>query len=147
MSASLQSWGRMGFAVLALALTSLHGQADDEVRRSFDRMLARDAAAAATTAVVSAEAPPADPADPLVAALVQPLRDGVWPEARPAMAAARLADPVVAGFARMLSHEPSTHTPPLPADVGTDPLIAAVVLPLLRERAVTVAGGAPIARH
>lgn len=145
MSASLQSWGRMGFAVLALALTSLHGQADDEVRRSFDRMLARDAAAPATTAV-NAEAPPAGPADPLVAALVRPLRDGVWPEAQPAMPP-RLADPVVAGFARMLGHEPSSHTPPLPTDAGTDPLIAAVVLPLLRERAVTVAGGAPIVRH
>lgn len=136
MSATLQSWGRVGFAVLALALTSLNGQADDEVRRSFDRMLAHEAAPATQAA------PAAAPADPLVAALVVPLRDGVWPR-EPAAD----ADPVVASFSRMLNHEPSSHVPALPADAGTDPLVAAVVLPLLRERAVTVAGRATLTRH
>ncbi len=139
MSATLQSWGRMGFAVLALALTSLSGQADSEVRGSFDRMLAHDATPATQAAPAAAFA---GPADPLVAALVVPLRDGVWP-AEPAAD----ADPVVASFSRMLNHEPSRHVPMLPVDAGTDPLVAAVVLPLLREKAITVARAAPVSRH
>jgi hypothetical protein len=40
------------------------------------------------------------------------------------------ADPVRDSFDRMFNHEPSRATPMLPADAGTDPLIAAMVEPL-----------------
>ncbi|KAB2912642.1 MAG: hypothetical protein F9K29_18485 [Hyphomicrobiaceae bacterium] len=49
-------------------------------------------------------------------------------------------DPVLASFQRMLTHQPSRLAPPIPAGIESDPLIAAVVLPLLRSGHVQVVG-------
>jgi hypothetical protein len=46
------------------------------------------------------------------------------------------ADPVVQSFERMLAHQPSMHTPALPAQAHADPLIDAVARPLLRSTRV-----------
>ena len=110
---------------LALALASAPSLAGDPVRESFDRMLTPHAANAAPHVAATGTA------DPLIAALVVPLRDGVWPSAH--------IDPVAESFARMLNHEPSRLAPPIPAGSGVDPLIAAMVWPLLREQQMTVA--------
>ena len=91
----------------------------DPVMDSFDRMLTH---AAATMAA----ARPVEPADPLVSALVEPLRD-----ARAAGAvhvAAAGDDTIRAGFDRMLQHEPTPLAARVPA--GTDPLVAALIEPL-----------------
>lgn len=41
-------------------------------------------------------------------------------------------DPVLASFQRMLAHEPNRAAPQVPANFERDPLIEALVLPLLR---------------
>lgn len=105
----------------------------DPLRAGFDRLLAGEPVAARPAAI------PAAPADPLVGAIVLPLRDGVWP------ARAAAGDAVAESFARMLQHEPSRHLPLRPDAAAADPLIAAVVWPLLRSNACTVAGATP--RH
>ena len=46
-------------------------------------------------------------------------------------------DPVTASFQRMLNHEPNRVAPPIPASFERDPLIEALVLPLLRWSAST----------
>lgn len=88
----------------------------DPVTDSFERMLTHAPAAVAV-------ARPVEPADPLVAALVAPLRDGYA-----TTVAARADDPVRASFSRMLDHAPTHTRAPVPA--GTDPLVAALVVPL-----------------
>lgn len=98
---------------LSVAAVAVHA---DPVVDSFDRMLAH-----APTATPVAR--PAEPADPLIAALVAPLRDG-----HAASVAARADDPVLASFDRMLRHEPTHTRAPVPA--GTDPLVAALIVPL-----------------
>jgi hypothetical protein len=113
---------------LTLLLAAAPGFAADGVRAGFERMLAREPAAAVHPAAAQ------ELADPLIAAVVVPLRDGWWPERR--------VDAVVESFARMLNHEPNWITPPLPADAGTDPLITAMVWPLLRANHIAVAGQA-----
>jgi hypothetical protein len=47
----------------------------------------------------------------------------------------------------MLAHQPGPAAAALPADAGADPLIAAVVLPLLRANQFPAAGVGPLARH
>ena len=136
MFATLKSSLKIGCVALALAFANSSGAAEDPVRVSFDRMLTHAPAPASAPAGASAAA------DPLVAALVVPVRDGTRP-AGPASA----TDPVAESFARMFAHEPSRHTPALPESASVDPLIAAVVWPLLRSNQYTVAGGAPAARH
>jgi hypothetical protein len=131
MSTPLTASLKTGLVAAALLLASSPGMAFDSLRAGFDRLLADE------PAPVSAAATPAGPADPLLAAMVLPLRDGV----RPAQAVA--GDPVTESFARMLRHEPSRHSPPLPGDDVADPLIAAVVLPLLRANHYTVASLTP----
>lgn len=123
-----------GCLAVALAFAASPGFAADPLRDGFDRMLAPRPAAAHAPAV------PQGPADPLTAALVAPLRDGVTraPAARP-------NDPVAESFARMLSHEPHWAAPALPAGTGTDPLIAAVARPLLRAPYGTLS--VPLARR
>jgi len=128
MFATRQSFPWSTSVALALVLSHAPGFAADPARASFDRMLSHQPAPAVRPAIVR------EPADPLIAALVVPLRDGAWPE--------RTSDAVAESFARMLDHEPSRIAPPLPADAGTDPLIAAVVWPLLRTHQITVAGHA-----
>jgi hypothetical protein len=127
MSTSLNASLKSGLVAAALLLASSPGMAFDSLRTSFDRILADEPAS------VQAAATPAGPADPLLAAMVLPLRDGVRAEQTLA------GDPVAESFARMLRHEPSRHAPPLPGDAVADPLIAAVVLPLLRSNHYTVA--------
>ena len=122
---------------VALALGGVAGAslAADPVRESFDRLLAHE-----STLGSSAGAPRTE-ADPLVALVVMPLRDGT---AAPVAARAAIADdakdPVTQSFARMLNHEPSRFMPARPDRADVDPLIAAVVLPLLRAQSVAVAG-------
>jgi hypothetical protein len=127
MYASLFTTLKAGGVAAALLVASSPGMAFDSLRAGFDRLLADEPAA------VSAAATPAGPADPLLAAMVLPLRDGVAP------AQAVAGDPVAESFARMLAHAPSRHSPPRPAGEVADPLIAAVVLPLLRANHYTVA--------
>lgn len=128
MFAKLHPSLKIAAVAAALAAASSPGMAFDPLRASVERMLADEPVAARPVAV------PAGPADPLLAAIVRPLRDGARP------AGAEVADPVAASFARMLRHEPSRHVPPLPQDAGVDPLIAVVVLPLLRAHPILVAG-------
>jgi hypothetical protein len=113
---------------LALVLAAAPGFAADAVHASFARMLAHEPAAAVHPAAVQ------EPADPPIAAVVVPLRDGSWPERR--------ADAVLESFARMLNHEPSWVTPQRPADAGADPLVAAMVWPLQRANQFNVASQA-----
>ena len=127
MSAKPRSFAASASVTLMLALVAAPAFAGDPVQQSFVRMLAPR-----EPIVVPAAAAPA-PADPLIAALVVPLRDGVWP--------VRRVDPVAESFARLFNHESSWATPSAPAG-DADPLIAAVVQPLLRSSQITVA-----ARH
>jgi hypothetical protein len=92
--------------------------ASEGVLESFERMLTHEPGRGVPLASAQVTA------DPLVEAMVVPLRDGIRP------APPRAADPVAESFARMLAHVPSTHVPPVPAGIGADPLIAAVVEPL-----------------
>lgn len=115
-------------AALGLACAASPVRAEDAARASFDRMLAHQASSHVVTA-------PAQAADPLVALLVAPLRDRGQAAA---IAQAVSGDPIVASFARMLAHEPARVTPPVPAGEGPDPLIAAMVRPLLETRHYTV---------
>lgn len=103
-------------ALVLFASVGAHA-ADDALTQSFDRMFAHAPASGAVAA------PAGQAADPLLAAMVVPLRDGfAAPQPR--------HDAVLAGFTRMLQHAPSRHTPALPASVGADPLQLAMVEPL-----------------
>jgi hypothetical protein len=131
-------------AAVALAVTGASSAsfATEPVSASFDRMLAHQAAPTGR----------ADPArtdvDPLVAAIVVPLRDGTAaPTSVRAAIAGNATDPVAESFARMLSHEPGRFAPARPAGDEADPLIAAIVLPLLRTGHLAVAASAPVARE
>jgi hypothetical protein len=44
-------------------------------------------------------------------------------------------DAVTTSFLRLLNHEPNTVAPPVPANFERDPLIDALILPLLRSKA------------
>ncbi|HMQ73587.1 MAG TPA: hypothetical protein PKD25_13790 [Rubrivivax sp.] len=105
--------------VALIALTFAAAAQADPVMDSFDRMLTHAAA-------TMAGARPAEPADPLVAAMVEPLREARGPAAVHVAAAG--GDAIRASFDRMLQHEPT----PLAARVpqGTDPLVAALIEPL-----------------
>lgn len=59
-----------------------------------------------------------------------------------ASATGRADDPVRASFDRMLDHRPSAHVPPVPGGSDPDPLIAALVRPLLQAGQYSVAGAA-----
>ena len=52
-------------------------------------------------------------------------------------------DQVTASFQRMLTHTPNPVAPAMPADFGRDPLIDALVLPLLRWSHASRAPAAP----
>lgn len=107
---------------LSIVLSCLGGtaaQADDAVARSFERMLEQRSIPAPAVRPGRAEL------DPLQAAIVIPLRDGVG---RPAASAP--ADPVLHSFERLFSHVPNPVAPPVPAGLGDDPLMAAMVEPL-----------------
>jgi hypothetical protein len=131
MFAKLQQSLKIAGLAAALAAAASPSMAFDPLRASVERMLADEPVAARPAAV------PAGQDDPLLAAIVLPLRDGAKP------AGGELANPVAASFPRMLRHEPSRHVPPLPQGAGADPLIAAVVLPLLRTNPTLVAGAQP----
>lgn len=122
-------------AALALVIAGAGGAscAADPVRASFDRLLAHEATPTAPAPAAREEH------DPLTAALVVPLRDGLQPPARVTITA-NAADPVVQSFARLFDHEPSRFTPTRPEGADADPLIAAIVWPLMRTGQVTVAG-------
>ena len=123
---------KTSFSAIALALlcSSTNALAGDPVVESFDRMLShRPNEVMPTRPLPSA-------ADPLVDAIVVPLRDGV---VRPIVP----ADPVAESFRRMLTHTPNHVAPPVPNDLGSDPLLAALVEPL-RE---WLAQGARVSRH
>ncbi len=99
--------------------------AGDPVADSFQRMFDHTPAPAAP---VSADVYRGDPVARAIAAALERRQ----PEA--SNAASPSPDPVFASFQRMLNHAPNRALPPLPADAGTDPLYAAVVLPLWRSR-------------
>ena len=110
--------------VLSAAILALFGAcaqaATDPVALSFERMLNH-------TPITSAPAVPANfGTDPLLAAMVEPLRNGT-PHTVTQVAK---VDLTIGGFDRMLAHSPTTATPAVPANFGTDPLIAAMVVPL-----------------
>jgi hypothetical protein len=102
---------------LGLLLGAYDGVAADEVAGSFDRMLAHRPAVSAPITAADREK------DPLLQAVVIPLRDGVrYAHAK--------ADPIADSFARMLAHTPNRSMPAVPSNLGADPLIAAIVEPL-----------------
>jgi hypothetical protein len=136
MFATLQSSLKIGSVALALAFASSSGMTADPVRASFERMLAHE------PMLTRAPAETRGPVDPLIAALVVPLRDGTR-FASPTVA----TDPVAESYARMFNHEPNRIAPVLPASAGTDPLIAAIVWPLQRTNSYVVAGVTPPARQ
>lgn len=111
---------RLAAAAAALLATGL-AQAQDPVRSSFERML--DHTACTCVAAVPAQASAAH--DPLLAAMVLPLREGM-----PALAVnwAR-QDAAGASFERMLAHVASTHRPLVPQPAMDDPLVLALVEP------------------
>ncbi|MBK6294679.1 MAG: hypothetical protein IPF55_10605 [Rhodoferax sp.] len=114
--------------LLSAAILALFGAcaqaATDPVALSFERMLNH-------TPATSAPAVPANfGTDPLIAAMVVPLRNGT-PHTAPQVAK---VDLTIGGFDRMLAHTPTTATPAVPANFGTDPLIAAMVEPLRQWR-------------
>jgi hypothetical protein len=105
--------------VALIALSFAAAAQADPVMDSFDRMLTHAAATIAT-------ARPSESADPLVAAMVEPLRDTRGTAAVPVAAAD--GDAVRASFERMLQHEPTPLAARAPQ--GTDPLVAALIEPL-----------------
>ena len=104
---------------LALAAGTANCYASDAIEGSFQRMLSHEPASAAVAALAA-------PADPLIEAMVVPLRDGF----RTPLYA---VDPVAGGFARMLAHTPNPVSPPVPAGAGVDPLVAAMIEPMRRS--------------
>ncbi|MBK9235086.1 MAG: hypothetical protein IPO19_03085 [Rhodoferax sp.] len=83
------------------------------------------------TPVTTAPAVPADfGTDPLIAAMVEPLRNGT----QHTVAQVAKVDLTIGGFDRMLAHSPTSTYPAVPANFGTDPLIAAMVEPLRQWR-------------
>ncbi len=130
MSTKIRSLLETGCAAVALAFAASSVIADP-LHAGFERMLAVEPASAGAPAV------PIGPADPLIAALVVPVREGTT-----SIRMSRPSDPVLESFARMLAHEPNWAPPALPQGAGADPLIAAVVWPLLRSKHYTVAGAA-----
>ncbi len=135
MFATLSSSLKVGCVALALGLASTSGIAADLVRASFDRMLALAPMGDRTQAVA------VHPADPPLAAEVVPLREG-FPPARPIDS----PEPLAESFTRMFNHQPTWTDPALPESASSDPLIAAVVRPLLRTHQHPVASAAPVAR-
>ncbi|MCK6422067.1 MAG: hypothetical protein L6Q73_14335 [Aquabacterium sp.] len=109
-----------------LTMGAAQAQASDPARASFDRMLDH----VASTGVIAVPATFSAGDDPLMAAMVLPLRAGTAP-AQPAWAS---QDAAGASFERMLAHLPATHSPARPAAQADDPLVAALV-ELLRESA------------
>lgn len=120
---------KRAFAAVALVLLlgTVNCLASDNASESFDRMLAHQPGRGTKVPVAGVDA------DPLIEAIVIPLREGVQ---RPVATAV----PVAESFARMLAHAPSPIAPSVPANLGPDPLIAAMVEPLrqwLTEGAAT----------
>ncbi|MBI3154129.1 MAG: hypothetical protein HYZ20_01830 [Burkholderiales bacterium] len=105
--------------VALIALSFAAAAHADPVMDSFDRMLTHAAATMAT-------ARPAESADPLVATMVEPLREAH--RAGAVHVAATGDDAVRASFDRMLQHEPTPLAARVPA--GSDPLVAALIEPL-----------------
>lgn len=118
-SKSLSKPSSLAIVFWLSCLGSAAAQADDAVVRSFERMLEPRPIPAPAVRPGRLEV------DPLQAAIVIPLRDGVG---RPAASAP--ADTVLHSFERLFSHVPNRVAPPLPAGLGDDPLIAAMVEPL-----------------
>ncbi|MCC6377239.1 MAG: hypothetical protein IT519_00340 [Burkholderiales bacterium] len=94
----------------------------DPLREGLERMLGEEASRSLPTA--SAPSPDcSEPSlEPLLVRLCEDIRRS--PLSSP--------DPVSESFVRMLLHTPSRHVPPLPAGVGVDPLVEAMVEPLRR---------------
>lgn len=111
---------RAAASALALLLASA-GAGADALHASFERMLTAAAPSSSSGPVVRT---PGVEADPLWAAMVLPLRDGLQPGAAPQ------TDPVMASFTRMFTHEPNRTAPQRPDATDADPLIAAIVRPL-----------------
>lgn len=114
---SLQT--RSASIALALAMAAGTCLAQDGAAASFERMLSHQPSTHQPVTAAQRDT------DPLVAALVVPLRDGIQP--LPAFAA---NDPLAQSFARLFAHQPNAIAPALPSGSGTDPLVAALVEPL-----------------
>ena len=116
-------------ALVAAALTlfgTANALAADGVAESFERMLAHQPGHGITATAADRDA------DPLVQAMVVPLRDG-----QPRILAK--TDPVAESFARMLAHQPGTVVLTASSDRDHDPLVAAMVEPLRRWLASSAA--------
>lgn len=109
-------------SLAAVSFMLLFGSANclaDDVAESFSRMLTHQPGHGTLMTDTPSEA------DPPVAAIVVPLRDGVWP-------ADAAADPVTQTFKRMLAHTPNSAAPSVPVGLGADPLLEALVEPVRR---------------
>lgn len=118
MSANLPPKSSLAAGAFALLLGTANCLAADGVAESFDRMLAHEPGRVTTATAADGNV------DPLMKAMVSPLREGVQ------SAAAPMADPVAESFARMLAHAPSALASPASPNGGADPLISAMVEPL-----------------
>jgi len=114
---SLQT--RSASIALALAMAAGTCLAQDSAAASFERMLSHQPSTHQPVTAAQREA------DPLVAALVVPLRDGF-----PRLPAFATDDPLAQSFARLFAHQPNAIAPALPSGSGTDPLVAALIEPL-----------------
>lgn len=94
-----------------------HGMARDSLRESLERMLGDEA----SRNLPAATRPDCSNArEPILVRLCDDIRRS--PLSNP--------DPVSESFVRMLLHTPSPHVPPIPASIGADPLVEAMVEPL-----------------
>lgn len=109
----------------AAAVASPNAAAESQVADSFERMLAHQPHRGLTATTVQAER------DPLVTAVALPLLRQT--SVAPRLAAAA-PDPIAASFERMLGHQPHQGLTATTVQAERDPLIAAIVLPLLREQ-------------
>jgi hypothetical protein len=127
MSAKPLNTSSLAVVAFALLAGTVNCAASDAALDSFERMLAHQPGRSAPVVSVHAEV------DPLIEAMVVPLRDGIR------RSPLHAADAVAGSFARMLAHTPGANLPPVPAGIGPDPLIAAVVEPLRQWQAESVA--------
>lgn len=111
-------------AAVAFSLVCATAQAAvrDSLREGLERVLGEEASRALPTASAPAPDCAERSLEPLLLRLCEDIRHS--PLSSP--------DPVSEGFVRMLLHTPSRHVPPVPASVGVDPLIAAIVEPQRR---------------
>lgn len=105
-------------AVACAVAATAHGMARDSLRESLERMLGDEAS---RNLPVATRPDCSNAREPILVRLREDIRRS--PLSNP--------DPVSESFVRtFLLHTPSPHVPPIPASIGADPLVEAMVEPL-----------------